>query len=100
MGLTITVPVKSLLEEKETVCEIVEKTLKNDPENAYTLAGLLITSFDVKESEIKGKSFSQWRKGLPAKYVKVKSCLNKLVEEKKVNQRKRGRAVVYWWAEK
>lgn len=97
MGLTVKVPVKNLLEEKETVREIVEKTLKNDLENAYTLAGLLITSFDVKESEIKGKSFSQWRKGLPARYVKVKSCLGKLVEEKKVNQRKKGRAMVYWW---
>jgi len=96
MGLTIKVPVKDV-EGKETVCEIVEKTLKGDRTNAYSIGGLMITCFGVKEAEINGKSFSQWRKGLPTLYTQVRLCLIKLVKENKVSQRKKGRAMVYWW---
>jgi hypothetical protein len=99
MGLTIKVPVKEV-EGKETVCETVEKTLKNDKNNAYTLGGLMVTAFGVKESEILGKSFSQWKKGLPSLYTRVRLCVAKLVKENKAKQIKKGRAMVYWWVGK
>lgn len=99
MGLTIKVPVKEV-EGKETVCETVERTLQKDKDNAYTIGGLMITAFNVKESEIRGKSFSEWRKGLPTLFTQIRLCLQKLVRENKINQRKKGRAVVYWWARK
>lgn len=96
MGLTVKIPVKEV-EGKETVYETIERILKSDKNNAYTIGGLMITAFGVKESEIRGKSFSQWRKGLPTLFTRIRLSLVKLVREGKVNQIKKGRAVVYWW---
>lgn len=98
MGLTIKVPIKEV-EKTEPVIEKLEKFLKNDKENAYTIGGLMITAFGVKESQIRGKSFGQWDPGLPTLFTQVRLSLVKLVREGKLKQKKSGRAMVYWWVE-
>lgn len=95
MSLKIKVPVKKI--RKENVCEKVEKTLKNDPENAYTIMGLMIENFGVKEEEILGKSFSDWPKEYPTLYSRIRRCLDELVEKNKIDMTKDGKAYVYWW---
>lgn len=95
LSLTIKLPVKEL--ERTSVCDKVMETLRSDPHNAYTLMGLLVVRFEVKEHEILGKPFSQWRKGIPSLYGKIKWCLDRAVNENRVIRKKRGKAVFYWW---
>ncbi len=95
MGMTMRVPVDEV--EKESVKDVVERALKSDPKNAYSIFGLMVLEFDIKESDINGKPFSQWKKGLPTLYTKIKTSLEKLAEEGKVTKGKKGKAYVYWW---
>ena len=95
MSMTIKIPVEDA--EKGSVCEKVEEALRNDRKNAYTISGLMVTSFGVKESDIESKPFSQWKKGQPSLYTKIRICLEKLVKEGKVKNIKKSKAVVYWW---
>jgi hypothetical protein len=92
-GIRIQVPVKEL--EKEDVYSKVEEVLSNDPENAYTVKGVMVVAFGVKPEDIY-KSFAEWKKGLSALYGRIDRCLRKLNEEGKVNQKKYGKAWVYW----
>jgi hypothetical protein len=96
---TIKVSVKEV-EESQDVCAQVSETLKNDPKNAYTIGGLMITAFGVKQSDISNKSFSEWKEGQPTLYSRIRKCLDKAVALGKVKQKKHKRAMVYWWAEK
>lgn len=92
--MKIKVPVKSL--EREDVCAKVEAKLAQDPENAYTVSGMMVEVFGVKESDIENKPFSAWKKGLPTLYGRIDRCLKKLKEAGKVNCKKHERAWVYW----
>ena len=96
MGLTIKKPVKEI-KASRPVCEIVAERLKSDPDNGYTIMGLMVECFNVKETEMNGKPFSSWRKGLPSLYTRVRLCLERLVKEGKVDKAKQERAGLYWW---
>ncbi|KYK35697.1 MAG: hypothetical protein AYK18_02935 [Theionarchaea archaeon DG-70] len=95
MGLRITVPVN--LVKKMDVGKIIEATLRNDPKNAYTIMGLMVKKFDVNEADINGKSFKDWKPGQPTLYTKIRTTLEKLKKQAKVDSAKYERAVVYWW---
>lgn len=83
--------------EKDDVYSKVEETLENDPQNAYTIVGIMIESFGVKKSDIENKPFSNWKKGQPTLYGRIDRTLRRLVNEGKAKCRKHERAMVYWW---
>jgi hypothetical protein len=91
----IKVPVKEL--EKRDTCELVEETLRKDPTNAYTVSGIMIKAFDVKEKDISNKAFRDWPKGFPTLYSRITKCLSKLKKDLMVKSTKHGKAWVYWW---
>lgn len=95
MPLKIKVPVSEL--EKSNVCEIVRKTLESDSNNAYTIMGLMVEKFGVKENEILGKPFSQWKRGYPTMYTRIRKCLEQLKEKGLLKSKKHEKAEVYWW---
>jgi hypothetical protein len=96
MGLTIKVPVKEI-KANRPVCETVEERLKSDPDNGYTVMGLMVECYGVKESDINGVPFNKWKKGQPSLYSRIRTCLERLVKSGKVNKSKVKRAFVYWW---
>ena len=51
-----TIPIRELVNEDTTTK--VEETLKNDPENAYTIAWIMVKTFGVNQKDIENKSFS------------------------------------------
>ncbi len=93
--MKIKIPIKEL--EREDVYDKVEEALMKDPENAYTTMGIMVEVFGVKPQEVKNKPFSDWKKGLPTMYGRIDRCLKKLKKEGKVNQKKHGKAWVYWY---
>ncbi len=95
MGFRIKIPVTEI--QEESVYDKVATTLQNDRNNAYTIQGLMVTALDVKKSDMDDKPFSQWKKGEPTLYSKVRLSLEKLVREKKVSKAKSKKASVYWW---
>jgi hypothetical protein len=96
MPLTVKVPVKEIKANKP-VCETVEEKLKTDPANGYTVMGLMVECYNVKESEMDGRPFTEWRKGLPTLYSQIRRCLEKLQKQGKVDKWKKKQAYVYWW---
>ena len=95
MSMTIKIPVNKI--KKDDELKLIEEKLRKDPANAYTIQGIMVEVFGVKESEIHGKSFSDWKKGLPTLYSKVRRALERLEKDKKVKSAKHGKARVYWW---
>jgi DNA-binding transcriptional regulator PaaX len=93
--ITKKIPVDQIKER--SIEDTVRETLKNDPKNAYTILGLMVEKFGIKESDIASKPFNQWRKGLPTMYTKIRLALDRLVKEGKVRKQKVGKAYVYWW---
>ena len=93
--MKIKVPIKTL--EKDDIYSKVKETLQEDPENAYTIGGMMVQSFGVKQSDIENKPFSAWKKGQPTLYGRVDRILRRLVKEGKANNRKHERAMVYWY---
>lgn len=99
MGRTYKVPVEEV-EKKQDVTSTVIEVLRNDPKNAYTIGGIMVEGFEVKEKDIENKSFSEWKKGQPTLYSAIRRTVDKLTEQGKLKQKKHGRATVYWWNEK
>ena len=97
MGLTIKLPVKKL--EGKSTCEQVEELLHKDPESAYNVGGIMITFFGAKESEI-NRPFRDWPRKLPTLYSRIRNCLEKMVQEGKVNKKREGKADYYWLKKK
>ena len=96
MPLTIKVPVKEI-KANRPVCETVEEKLKADAANGYTVMGFMVEYFGVKEADINGVPFKDWKKGQPSLYTRIRTCLERLHKEGKVGKSKRGQAFVYWW---
>ena len=94
--IKIKVPVKDI--EKDDICSKIEERLKQDKENAYTIAGLMIEVLKIKPADIENKPFKDWKKGLPSKYTSIRLCLQRLKKEEKVNVKKHGKAWIYWWS--
>ena len=93
--MKIKVPVKDI--EKEDILDKVKNALEHDSENAYTVSGLMVEVFGVKQKDIHNKPFSAWKKGLPALYGRIDRCLRKLNERGIIERRKHGKAWVYWY---
>lgn len=99
MVIKVKVQVKEV-EGSENVCQKVLNTLESDSANAYTVGGLMIEKFGVKEKDIDGLSFKDWKPGHPTLYSRIKKCLERSVVAGRVKKAKHGRAYVYWWAGK
>ncbi len=97
---TIKTPIKKIKENNvlEKIEKVLKKALKEG--NAYTISGLMIDAFGVKEKDIHNKPFSDWPEGLPLLYSKIMRNLDKLNEENKVEKTKYGRAYHYWWKDR
>ena len=93
--MTKKIPVDQIREN--SIEDIVIEALKNDPKNAYTILGLMVDEFGIKESDIASKPFNLWKKGLPTMYTKIRLTLERLVKEGKVKKQKVGKAQLYWW---
>jgi len=89
------IPIKDL--DKEDACIKVEHKLQNDPDNAYTISGLIVKVFGIKESQIENKPFRDWPKGVSGLYSRINNCLIKLKAEGYVKSIKHERAWVYYW---
>ena len=97
--VTKKIPVKEL-SEKQNIIGIVEKTLKEDLNNAYTVEGLMIEKFGVAEKDIQNKTFGERKREHNTLYGRVTSALRKLLFEGKIKVAKHGKAKAYWWAGK
>ncbi len=96
MGLTIKKSVKDI-KANRPVCETVEQKLRLDPDNGYSVMGLMVECFDVRESDINGKPFKSWKKGHPSLYTRIRTCLERLHKAGRVEKSKQERAFLYWW---
>lgn len=104
--MTRKVPVDKVERESAgSVEEVVRETLANDPRNAYTILGLMVEKFGVKEEAIASKPFNKWPKTLvmgyklPSLYTKIRLALETLVERGYAKKSTSGRAQVYWWVD-
>src|SRR3989344_1113223 len=95
LNMKIKIPIKEM--EKDDVYSKVEDTLKKDPNNAYTIGGIMVTAFGVQEEDIHNKPFSAWKKGQPTLYGRIDRCLKKMAQNGFANCRKHERAMVYWY---
>ncbi len=95
MGMTIKIPVKELKEMD--ACGKVTQKLKENRDNAYTISGLMVEVFGVKEKDIHNKPFGAWAKGLPSLYTRIRICLEKLQKQGLVKSVKYGKAMMYYW---
>lgn len=93
--MKIKIPVREL--DRDNVYSRVEETLEKDPENAYTIAGIMIQTFKINPKDIENKPFSAWKRGQPTLYGRIDRCLRRLVKEGKAQVRKHEKAMVYWW---
>lgn len=94
MPFTTKVPIKDVI--KPNIMEIVNETLSSDNKNAYTIMGIMLERFGFKEKDIRNKPFSQWPKGAPTIYTKIRHALNKLEKKGMIKSAKYGKARVYW----
>jgi hypothetical protein len=97
MALKIKIPIKDIV--VDSVERKIEERLREDKKNAYTIMGIMIELFNVKEQDMRNKSFPQWKEGLPSLYTKVRVALERLVENGKAKKAKHGKAFVYWWVD-
>ena len=97
MGMTIKMLVKDL--NTMDTCGKVTQKLKDNPNNAYTIGGLMVEVFGVKEKDIHNKPFGVWAKGLPSLYTRIRLCLEKLQKQGRVKSTKHGKAMMYYWSE-
>ncbi|MDE1865696.1 MAG: hypothetical protein KGH94_03630 [Candidatus Micrarchaeota archaeon] len=97
MGLSRKLPVNEI--KKSGVPDKISAQLQHDRTNGYTIAGLMMDCYNIRESQI-NKSFRLWESGLPTLYTQIRLTLEKLVREGKAEKAKRGRAVYYWWVER
>ena len=95
MTIKIKVPVKDI-EKGDIENKILDK-LKNNPTDAYTISGLMIEIFNVKEQDISNKPFSNWKKGQPTLYTKIRLTLEKMLKKEIIKKAKHEKAYVYWW---
>lgn len=84
------------LKQVPNVPKEVRNFLQKNKENAYTIQGILINLYGIKEKDVRGVSFKNMKKGLPTLYTKVRRTLEKLVEEGKANKKQRGHAIYYY----
>lgn len=82
--------------DKDSVYDEVIEHLKANQKYAYTISGLLIKLFGY-EAEDLNASFKDWPKGAPTQYTRVRLALEKLKKEGRVEGKKQGKKVLYWY---
>jgi soluble cytochrome b562 len=97
MVKTLKTPVKEI--EKPTTFQVVEKHLRENKSNAYTMRGIMVEAFNEKIEDIDG-SFAEWKTGLPTLYSRIGRALKLLREEGKIKAKAHGKAFHYWWVAK
>jgi hypothetical protein len=88
--------------EDVILSEIFEKKiiefLKSNVGKAYSIQGILVNVFNVKEEDIKGVSFCDMKAGLPTLYSRIRATLKRLVISGNVKMGKSEKAFFYYWA--
>ncbi len=79
---------------KSNVQASLEGLLAENPDDVYTVAGILVELFGVAPTDLKGP-WGRWPGGLPALYGRVRRALDRLYEADKVTRQRRGRAL-FW----
>jgi|WetSurMetagenome_2_1015567.scaffolds.fasta_scaffold298683_1 hypothetical protein len=92
-GITIKVPVD---EVEESIDERITGHLKSNQKFAYTISGLMVELFGYKPEDLDA-SFKDWSKGAPSQYTRIRIALERLKKERKIEAKKQGRRVLYWW---
>ncbi|MHA1578347.1 MAG: hypothetical protein ACTSUQ_01805 [Candidatus Freyarchaeota archaeon] len=93
-GITIKIPRSQL--EQDSVIDKVKDHLEKNPEDAYTIMGLMVEVFNYNPDDLNGP-FMTWPKDAPSLYTKIRLALEKLKKDKLVDSKKRGRANFYYW---
>jgi len=96
--MKIKIPVSEL--RKTSSFDKIKEALQKNPKDAYTISGLLVEVLGIKKADIENKTFSDWPKGVPSKYTKVRLYLEKLCSQGLVKRDKHERAWVYYWSNK
>jgi hypothetical protein len=91
-GVAIKIPRRTLAEQD--VEGQIKAFLAENPEDLFTVAGLMNEVFGVPAEAMKGP-WSEWGTGLPALYGRVRRALDRLHEAKKVTKNKVGRGWVW-----
>src|SRR2546422_9449102 len=74
----------------------IEEFLRKDPDNAYTINGILVEVFGVDPKNLRGP-WSNWPGNLPTLYGRVRRVLDRLHLAGKVTKGKQGKAVFWGW---
>jgi hypothetical protein len=95
-GITIKIPRSQL--ESNDVDEKIKGHLRNNPENAYTIGGLMVEVFGANAEDLNAP-FKDWPKGMPSLYTKIRHVLEKLKADGTIDSKKRGKGYFYFWCE-
>jgi hypothetical protein len=96
-GLAVKIP-KNALAAVSTEEKVVS-LLRDNPEDAYTVNGILMEGFDVEPENLRG-TWVDWPGKLPTQYAAVRRVLDRLHSQGKVTKKKRGKAIFWAWKEK
>ncbi len=96
-GITIKIPRSQL--ESNDVHEKVKQHLRKNPEDAYTISGLMVEIFGANAKDLNAP-FKYWPKGMPSLYTRIRLVLEKLKAERIIDSKKRGKGYFYFWLEK
>jgi len=93
-GITIKIPRSQL--ESNNVVDKIKKHLQENPEDAYTIMGLMVEIYGIDKDKLNGP-FSTWPEGAPSLYTRIRLTLEKLKAQGLVDSKKRGKAQFYFW---
>jgi len=92
-GLTIKVPLSQI---ETDVKDKVLNYLAENPDYAFTIAGLMVEMFGYKAEDLNA-SFKDWPKGAPTLYTRIRLALKELKEKGAVDSKKEGKKFLYWF---
>ena len=93
-GITVKIPKREL--ETVDLHEKVKSHLRNNPDYAYTRAGLLVEIYGYDRKKLSAP-FKEWPEGAPSQYTRVRLTLKKLKNEGMIDSKKQGKKYLYWW---
>jgi len=91
-GLTIKVPISQIGTD---VKDKVLNHLLENPDYAFTIAGLMVEIFRYKAEDLNA-SFKDWPKGAPSLYTRIGFALKDVKKSGVVNSKKEGKKFLYW----
>lgn len=87
-------PVSELVQPNQI--ELIKKLLKDSPEKAFTIYGIMVNQFGTKIKDIGNKDYSDWNKQEVNLYEGIRKIMKQLEKENFVKVKKEGRQYFYW----